>query len=370
MPIIIFYSMQLKKGSKVKFLNEIGGGRVIEIINAKMVKIETNDGFDMPCMIDDLILIEEDASNYKTTSHSTSESKKSTNNNQAQNQLSQERENLQNQVSVDKYDFIGGVKDPEGEKLDIVLALCPADAAHPTDKEIDLYLINDSSYRAFFVIAKNSNTAVIPTGAGFLEPDTKLLIGSLPQNELPLGINFNVQLLFFKNREFMLKPTEQFNISVSAIKLLRPGAYVENDFFDEKAMLIMLAGTKPEHETINPVELKEAMLTPKPKQADQPIAKKQNPALEEIDLHIEELVDSHSNLSAGEILEIQLARFTTVLDGAIKHKGSNVVFIHGVGNGKLKYELRKLLDTKYKHIRYQDASFKEYGYGATLVIVK
>jgi len=360
--------MQLKKGSRVKFLNEIGGGRVIEIINAKMVKIETNDGFDMPCMIDDLILIEEDASSYKTTSHSTSESKKSTNNNQAQSQQSSAKENLQNQESVDKYDFIAGVKDPDGEKLDIILALCPANAAHPTDKEIDLYLINDSSYRAFFVIAKNSNAAVMPIGAGFLEPDTKLLIGSLPQNELPLGINVNVQLLFFKNREFTLKPIEQFNISVSAIKLLRPGAYVENDFFDEKAMLIMLAGTKPEQETVNPVELKEAMLTPK--QADQPIAKKQNPALEEIDLHIEELVDSHSSLSAGEILEIQLARFTTVLDGAIKHKTSNVVFIHGVGNGKLKYELRKLLDTKYKHIRYQDASFKEYGYGATLVIVK
>lgn len=360
--------MQLKKGSRVKFLNEIGGGRVIEIINAKMVKIETNDGFDMPCMIDDLILIEEDASNYKPSTHSTSESKKSTSNNQAQSQQSSAKENVQNQGSLDKYDFIGGVKDPEGEKLDIILALCPANAAHPTDKEIDLYLINDSSYRVFFVIAKNSNVVVMPIGAGFLEPDTKLLIGSLPQNELPLGLNFNVQLLFFKNREFTLKPTEQFNITVSATKLLRPGAYVENDFFDEKAMLIMLAGTKTEQETVNPVQLKEAMLTPK--RADQPIAKKQNPALEEIDLHIEELVDSHSSLSAGEILEIQLARFTTVLDGAIKHKASNVVFIHGVGNGKLKYELRKILDTKYKHIRYQDASFKEYGYGATLIIVK
>lgn len=357
--------MQLKKGSRVKFLNEVGGGKVLEIINSKMVKVETNDGFEMPCLIDDLILVEEDASNYKAPTKTNSETTKST--------AGKPFENIQtvadnDQPSEDGFDFIGGVKDPDGEILDIILALSPADSAHPTDKEIKLYIINDSNYRAFFVIAKNSSSLVMPIGAGFIEPDTKLFIGTLPQNELPLGLNLNVQLLFFKNRDFTLKPAEQFNISVSAIKLLRPGAYVENDFFDEKVMLVKLSGGKSDNESIDPVELKEAMLSPK--SVDKPLVKKQNIALEEIDLHIEELVDSYSNLSAGEILEIQLARFTTVLDGAIKHKSNNVVFIHGVGNGKLKYELRKLLDTKYKHIRYQDASFKEYGYGATLVIVK
>ncbi len=357
--------MQLKKGSKVKFLNEVGGGKVIEIINSKMVKIETNDGFDMPCLIDDLILIEDDASNYKASSKTNTETSKSTTSNHAQ--ITKAEVNSSSQKD-DGYDFLGGIKDPEGEKLDILLALLPADSAHPTDKEVELYIINDSNFRAFFVITKNSNSMAMTVGAGFIELDTKLLIGALPQNELPLGLTLNVQLIFFKNREFTLKPAEQFNISVSAIKLLRPGAYIENDFFDEKAMLVVLAGSKPATESINPIELKEAMLSPK--QADKPAVKKQNTALEEIDLHIEELIDSHSNLSSGEIIEIQLARFTTVLDGAIKHKTNNVVFIHGVGNGKLKFELRKLLDTKYKHVRYQDASFKEYGYGATMVMVK
>jgi dsDNA-specific endonuclease/ATPase MutS2 len=58
------------------------------------------------------------------------------------------------------------------------------------------------------------------------------------------------------------------------------------------------------------------------------------------------------------------------LEGAIKSKVKRIVFIHGVGNGKLKFELRKLLDTTYAKLRYQDASFKEYGYGATLVMLK
>jgi len=368
-PFIIFYSMLLKKGSKVKFLNEVGGGRVIEIINAKMVKIETFDGFELPCLIDDLIIVEDDASNYKSPSSSNSEVKKTPSTGSNQNQQLDAKEKTQNQGAGETFDCTGGPKDPDGDKIDVILAIAPADSAHPTDKAVDLYLINDGNYRAFFVISKNSNATVVPIGAGLLEPDTKLLLGSIPQSELPLGLSFNVQLVFFKNREFALKPVEQFNVNVSPIKLLRPGAYVDNDFFDEKAMIVLLAGNKNEEEAPNPIEIKEAMLTPKA--ADRPTKTvKSTPELEEIDLHIEELVDSHAHLSAGEILEIQLARFTTVLEGAIKHKTSNVVFIHGVGNGKLKFEVRKLLDTKYKHVRYQDASFKEYGYGATMVIVK
>ena len=45
------------------------------------------------------------------------------------------------------------------------------------------------------------------------------------------------------------------------------------------------------------------------------------------------------------------------------------VFIHGIGNGTLKHELRKVLDEYYHDLKYQDASFKEYGYGATLIFI-
>jgi dsDNA-specific endonuclease/ATPase MutS2 len=65
-----------------------------------------------------------------------------------------------------------------------------------------------------------------------------------------------------------------------------------------------------------------------------------------------------------------MSRFTIALDGAVRSKTKKIVFIHGIGNGKLKYEIRKTLDSKYSRLKYQDASFKEYGYGATMVILK
>ena len=51
-------------------------------------------------------------------------------------------------------------------------------------------------------------------------------------------------------------------------------------------------------------------------------------------------------------------------------KGQKIVFIHGKGNGILKNSILTELKTKYKNYYYQDASFREYGFGATMVTIK
>jgi len=51
-------------------------------------------------------------------------------------------------------------------------------------------------------------------------------------------------------------------------------------------------------------------------------------------------------------------------------KGQKIVFIHGKGDGILRTSLEKELKTAYKRqCIFQDASFREYGYGATMVTV-
>ncbi|MBB1540991.1 MAG: Smr/MutS family protein [Bacteroidia bacterium] len=47
-----------------------------------------------------------------------------------------------------------------------------------------------------------------------------------------------------------------------------------------------------------------------------------------------------------------------------------LVAIHGVGNGRLRGEVVRILQRKYPMCSYQDASFKEYGYGATMVLLR
>ena len=49
--------MILKIGDKVRFLNEVGGGRITAVVNKDMVNVETDDGFEVPTLINNLIVV-------------------------------------------------------------------------------------------------------------------------------------------------------------------------------------------------------------------------------------------------------------------------------------------------------------------------
>lgn len=85
----------------------------------------------------------------------------------------------------------------------------------------------------------------------------------------------------------------------------------------------------------------------------------------EINLHIEELLDNYTGMSNAEIINVQLRYFQKALDKAITGHYRKLVVIHGVGNGRLKQEVRSILDSE--NMRYYDGSYAKYGYGATEV---
>jgi dsDNA-specific endonuclease/ATPase MutS2 len=81
-------------------------------------------------------------------------------------------------------------------------------------------------------------------------------------------------------------------------------------------------------------------------------------------------LDSTAGMSNADMLEYQLKKFNEVMTENLHHKNQKIVFIHGKGDGVLKNALLKEIKTKYKHCVAQDASFQEYGFGATMVIIK
>ena len=85
----------------------------------------------------------------------------------------------------------------------------------------------------------------------------------------------------------------------------------------------------------------------------------------EVDLHIGQLTNA-TNLSNYDMLNIQLDTAQRQLEFAIAKKIQKVVFIHGVGAGVLKEEL-KYLFKKYEGIRVYEGDYKKYGLGATEV---
>lgn len=90
----------------------------------------------------------------------------------------------------------------------------------------------------------------------------------------------------------------------------------------------------------------------------------------EVDLHIHELVDKHEKMSNSEIVSIQLEHFERTLRIAENKKISTVVYIHGVGQGVLRAEIRKMLQQYYPNCEFMDAPYREYGYGATEVRIR
>ena len=89
----------------------------------------------------------------------------------------------------------------------------------------------------------------------------------------------------------------------------------------------------------------------------------------EIDLHLEEILDNEKGMNNSEKLQYQLIFFRDKLEEAIGSNIKKIVFIHGIGNGRLKFEIRKELDS-YSNLSYSDASYKRYGFGATEVIIR
>ncbi len=335
--------MKIKVGDKVKFLNDTGSGEVVGIIDKNKALVQIEDGFEVPVLLKDLVLSggnysgeKEPAVVYQTANREI--------------EIPQVLINEQTQVDDEE----------------IIFAFMPEE----TSSGFSTYLINSSSYFLKYVISSEKEGEQVIYHQGELEPGIKILLRNYQPSQLSDEENFSIQIILYNHGPFRhLAPIDML-VKFQAAEMYDAGRRIENDYFHEKGILFTIhdwKAPKEEKMLIDPEELKKAMLSKGDVKKKEKVVVEGGP--EEVDLHIENLVDDHSNMDNAQILDIQLSRFRTTLETAIIHKNRRIVFIHGVGNGKLKYELRKILDTEYKKVRYQDTSFKEYGYGATMVII-
>jgi len=354
-------------GDKVRFLNDVGGGTVTKIIDKRTVAVQTDDGFEIPALDSELVIIGQGDEKLlsiipdKETTGTKTISKKLQATASSDIKRNSEPVLVRNEVA-----------DPKGNSVGLYLAFIPDNSSKLSTGNQTLYIINDSDYRVFYSLSVWNTGNVTPIKSGILLPDSKELVKVYGNNELNNQFVINIQSIFFKNTQFVIQQPDYIDININPIKLCKVNSFIENDFFEQNAYIISIADSKQEellkqitNEAIND-SIREKDKKPRPK-----VQKDLKLETEEIDLHIEELVDSDHNLSNGEIIQLQIARFETALEGGIRSSSTKkMIFIHGLGNGKLKFEICKLLDTKYSKYKYQDASFKEYGYGATLVYIR
>lgn len=342
----------IKVGDSVRFMNDVGGGIVTRIVSKSLVHVENEDGFEIPTLVSDLVVV-------------------------AQEQLSNEKPTIEQFVRQSKPENAPAVS-PVKEKLVLVegndkpnfqMAFVPDDSINPLQGSIKIYLVNDSNFSLLYHFSQFKDSEYETKEVGDLEPNTKLFIDSISQVDLSELPEYFFQLICYREKSSQLEQPIVCTVKLNPVKFYKSGSFISNDFFSEKAMLIHL-NKSPLAKAVDSLtenDVKKVIRQKEPARKVKPIVK--NTDLLEVDLHIHELIDDTSGLSNKAILDLQMEHFNEQLELAIKNRVRKVVFIHGLGNGTLKQELRRELTRKYKKYDFQDASFQEYGYGATMVIL-
>ena len=51
----------MKIGDEVRFLNEVGGGKVVAFRDKNVVLVKDGDGFEIPMLINEVVVVESDS---------------------------------------------------------------------------------------------------------------------------------------------------------------------------------------------------------------------------------------------------------------------------------------------------------------------
>lgn len=362
----------MKIGDKVRFLSEIGGGRVAGFQGKDIVLVEDEDGFQVPMQRSEVVVI--GAENYDT-SHVVEVKQKA-----VANSVVHEVEPADRPIS-----FKAKPEERKGgELLSAYLAFVPIDVKELSQTRFETYFVNDSNYYLHFNYMSAEGNCWRLRTSDEVEPNTKLFLEEFGREDLNGMERIAVQLLPFKReKSFLMKQPVNVQLRVDPVKFYKLHTFQENDFFEQPALLYTIV---KDDQPVRPLvidaqQLKQNMYGASResspcsvtqgdgKESDRLYSTPQDGTIV-VDLHASALLDTTQGMSASDILNYQLDVFRRTLKNYEKKKGARIVFIHGKGEGVLRKALVNELQYRYKHYTYQDASFREYGYGATQVTIK
>jgi hypothetical protein len=387
---------KLNLGDKVRFLNSVGGGTVTAFHGKDQVFVEDENGFDVPALIAECVVVGEvdrrmenkepepyippkkqDVSQKGITLKKQEVSQKGMFP-KKQDEYVKETKSFDSKVekTVAPVDF-AYQETPQGERLNLSLAFLLVNPQAFMQSAFETYLINKSNYYLHFNYMSCKNNSWTSRFHGLIEPDTMIFIEEFEKAALNELEHICIQAIAFKKgKPFSLKNALTVEMRLDTVKFYKLHCFTKNDFFDEDALIVPLViHDIPERQLlVSASDIQEAMYEQKKDEprAPKPVIKKQEKADNkiEVDLHINQLLETTSGMNNTDLLNCQLSKFHEVMKANATKKGQRIIFIHGKGEGVLRTAIEKELKTIYKkQCRFQDASFQEYGYGATMVVV-
>ena len=358
----------LKIGDKIRFLNNVGGGVVTAFRGKDQVLVEDEDGFETPVLISECVVVGE--SDRRLISKEPEPYTPPVKTTVSQKEATETRGKKESQPVE-----IPFIDTPQGERLNLNLAFLLVDPKDFMQSAFESYLVNESNYYLYFNYMSCNNNSWVSRFHGLIEPDTKIFLEEFQKSDINDLEHICFQLIAFKKgKPFSLKNALSVELRLDTVKFYKLHCFIKNDYFDEDALIIpVVIHDVPERQMLVSASDIQAAMYERPKderrKSQQAVVKhKQTTNKLEIDLHINQLLETTSGLSNTDMLNCQLSKFHEVMKANVGKKGQQIVLIHGKGEGVLRTAMEKELKTTYKRqCRFQDASFREYGFGATMV---
>ncbi|WP_299269575.1 DUF2027 domain-containing protein [uncultured Prevotella sp.] len=405
----------MKIGDKVQFLSDIGGGKIAGFQGKDIALVEDEDGFQIPTPISDLVVMssgDEYSSSKSVQKKSGVEDSVESADPDTFNMSVKAKINAFSADAIEEeeeYDaadreitYKAKVEERKGGNvLNLYYAFVPEDVKNFSKSTFACYLINDSNYYVHYLYMSIEGQSFKLRGEGELEPNTKVYIESFALDQLNEIDRVRFQLLSFKrDKDFVAKPVCDVQFRIDKVKFYKLHTFQPSEFFDEPALLYPVVknddvaqlkpveadkliyveednsnAVKPKKGNLNNVSVNEQAYNKlkgleKLNTSKHAQSKKSNDDVLVVDLHADKLLETTVGMGTADILNYQLDFFRRTLEENKHNKGRRIVFIHGKGEGVLRHAIVNELRYRYKNYPYQDASFQEYGYGATQVTIR
>jgi hypothetical protein len=213
----------MKKGDKVRFLSEVGGGTVCGFADGGIVLVEDEDGFEIPMLASQLVLVSEEHDRRAGCD---------------------DRKANEKQPEAPRHEepkrprFVS--KTPAGHAtLNLFLSFLPVDVKAFSQTSFETYLVNDSDYhvQVLYMSAEGANWQA--RFSAEIEPNTKVFVEEFGRSQLSELERLCVQVIAWRpDRVFQIKPALSVELRPDLTKFFKYHLFQPDEFFADPCLTL------------------------------------------------------------------------------------------------------------------------------------
>ena len=224
----------MKIGDKVRFLSEVGGGKVAGFQGKNIVLVEDEDGFQVPMRLTEVVVVGEENYDTRHVIEAKATSVKAA--------LAAAEEEEETEPADKPITFKAKPEERKGgDKLSAFLAFVPMNVKELMQTRFETYLVNDSNYYLRYTYLTAEGTAWQVRAEGEIEPNTKEFIEEFGREDLNQFEHCCIQFIAYKrDKHFLLKAPVNADVRMDPVKFYKLHAFCENPFFEQPALIYTL----------------------------------------------------------------------------------------------------------------------------------